>query len=60
MDEMQRGLEPRGIRKMLDSLFVDEVFGCWKQGQKIHFDEGGIFDHIYQPSREFVRIEMEL
>lgn len=26
---------------------VDEVFGSWKQAQKLHFDEGGTFDQIY-------------
>jgi len=25
---------------------VEEVFGSWKQAQKTHFDEGGIFDQI--------------
>jgi sulfate transport system substrate-binding protein len=30
---------------------VDEVFGGWQQAQKTHFQEGGIFDRIYQSSR---------
>lgn len=31
-------------------LFViDKVFGGWKQAQKVHFDDGGIFDAIYKP-----------
>lgn len=25
---------------------IDKVFGGWKQAQKIHFDDGGIFDQI--------------
>jgi sulfate transport system substrate-binding protein len=25
---------------------IDEVFGGWKQAQKKHFDNGGIFDQI--------------
>ena len=28
---------------------IDEVFGGWKNAQKPHFDDGGIFDQIYQP-----------
>lgn len=27
---------------------IDEVFGGWKKAQKKHFDDGGIFDQIYQ------------
>ncbi|MCM3767667.1 sulfate ABC transporter substrate-binding protein [Neobacillus niacini] len=28
---------------------IDDVFGGWKKAQKIHFDDGGIFDQIYKP-----------
>jgi len=28
---------------------IDEVFGGWHKAQKEHFDDGGIFDQIYQP-----------
>jgi sulfate transport system substrate-binding protein len=27
---------------------VDEVFGGWQRAQKTHFDDGGVFDQIYQ------------
>jgi ABC-type sulfate transport system substrate-binding protein len=27
---------------------IDEVFGGWSKAQKMHFDDGGIFDQIYQ------------
>jgi sulfate transport system substrate-binding protein len=27
---------------------IDEVFGGWSKVQKTHFDDGGIFDQIYQ------------
>ena len=27
---------------------IDEVFGGWSKVQKAHFDDGGIFDQIYQ------------
>jgi len=30
---------------------VDELFGGWQQAQKTHFDEGGVFDQIYQAGR---------
>ncbi|HWJ02501.1 MAG TPA: sulfate transporter subunit, partial [Verrucomicrobiae bacterium] len=30
------------------SLFtIDEVFGGWKNAQKTHFSDGGVFDKIY-------------
>ncbi len=30
---------------------IDEVFGGWQKAQKTHFDDGGVFDQIYQPGR---------
>lgn len=30
---------------------VAEVFGSWQQAQKVHFDEGGIFDQIARSRR---------
>lgn len=30
---------------------VDEIAGGWQQAQKKHFEDGGIFDQIYQPGR---------
>ena len=30
---------------------IDEVFGGWQKAQKIHFDDGGLFDQIYQLAR---------
>ena len=35
----------------LQLLTIDKDFGGWKQAQKKHFDDGGIFDQIYQPGR---------
>lgn len=32
-------------------ITIDEVFGGWRQAQKIHFDDGGVFDQIYQPGK---------
>jgi sulfate/thiosulfate-binding protein len=28
---------------------IDDVFGGWTKAQKAHFDDGGVFDQIYQP-----------
>jgi sulfate/thiosulfate-binding protein len=30
---------------------IDEDFGGWKKAQKLHFDDGGVFDQIYKPGR---------
>jgi sulfate/thiosulfate-binding protein len=29
---------------------IDEVFGGWQKAQKIHFDDGGVFDQVYLPA----------
>ena len=28
---------------------IDEAFGGWSKAQQTHFDDGGIFDKIYEP-----------
>ena len=35
----------------LETFTIAEVFGSWKQAQKIHFDEGGVFDQIVRSRR---------
>jgi len=30
---------------------IDELFGNWRQAQKTHFDDGGVFDKIYTPGK---------
>jgi sulfate/thiosulfate-binding protein len=35
----------------LKMFTVEEIFGSWKQAQKTHFDEGGIFDQIARSRR---------
>jgi len=30
---------------------IDEAFGGWQKAQKTHFNDGGVFDQIYQPVR---------
>jgi sulfate/thiosulfate-binding protein len=34
----------------LELFTIENVFGGWKKAQKEHFDDGGVFDQIYQPS----------
>jgi sulfate/thiosulfate transport system substrate-binding protein len=33
----------------IDLFTIDELFGGWSDAQKTHFDDGGVFDRIYQP-----------
>ena len=30
---------------------IDDVFGGWGRAQRVHFDDGGTFDQLYQPGR---------
>ena len=30
---------------------VDAVFGGWKEAQKTHFADGGVFDQIYEAKK---------
>jgi sulfate transport system substrate-binding protein len=33
----------------MNLVTIDEEFGGWARAQKLHFDDGGTFDQIYQP-----------
>ncbi len=35
----------------LELFSIDDVFGGWQQAQHAHFDDGGVFDQIYQPGK---------
>jgi sulfate transport system substrate-binding protein len=35
----------------IELFTIDAVFGGWSAAQKQHFDDGGIFDQIYQPGK---------
>ena len=35
----------------VEMFTIDEVFGGWQKAQKEHFDNGGVFDRIYVPTR---------
>ena len=45
--------DPEDIKQFPDVLLitVDDVFDGWQKAQKKHFDDGGIFDLIYQPGK---------
>jgi sulfate/thiosulfate transport system substrate-binding protein len=33
----------------IEMVTIDEAFGGWREAQRIHFAEGGIFDQIFRP-----------
>lgn len=33
----------------IELFTIDDVFGGWTKAQKAYFDDGGVFDQIYQP-----------
>jgi sulfate transport system substrate-binding protein len=35
----------------IELFTIDDVFGGWDKAQAEHFDDGGVFDQIYQPAR---------
>ena len=35
----------------VDLFKINDVFGSWKEAQARHFDDGGVFDQIYQPGK---------
>jgi sulfate/thiosulfate-binding protein len=35
----------------IKTFTIDAVFGGWQKAQKQHFDDGGVFDRIYQPGQ---------
>ncbi len=39
----------QGVFPKINLFTVDQVFGGWQKAQKLHFDDGGVFDKIYQP-----------
>jgi sulfate transport system substrate-binding protein len=42
--------EQRKTFANVDLFTIEEVFGGWDKAQAEHFDDGGLFDQIYQPS----------
>lgn len=37
--------------KNIELFTVESVFGSWQNAQKIHFNDGGVFDQIYLPAK---------
>lgn len=44
--------DQRQIFATVELFTIDAVFGGWRTAQQKHFDDGGIFDQIYQPGQE--------
>jgi sulfate/thiosulfate-binding protein len=40
-----------GVFAKIKLFTIDEVFGGWQKAQKIHFNDGGVFDEIQQRNR---------
>ncbi|HKO87809.1 MAG TPA: sulfate ABC transporter substrate-binding protein [Burkholderiales bacterium] len=40
-----------GQFQKINLFTIDDMFGGWKQAQDKHFDDGGIFDQIYQAKK---------
>ena len=47
------GVDPKHLAHFADVrlLTIQEAFGGWKKAQAEHFDDGGVFDQIYQPGK---------
>jgi sulfate/thiosulfate transport system substrate-binding protein len=52
-DNYYRPIDPK-VATQFDKLFpkvnlftIDDVFGGWSKAQKVHFNDGGVFDSIY-------------
>jgi sulfate transport system substrate-binding protein len=45
--------DPADLKRFpeVERVTIDDVFGGWQHAQKTHFNDGGVFDQIYQPGR---------
>ncbi len=43
--------EQRSSFAQVDLFTINQVFGDWRKTQAEHFDDGGVFDKIYQPAK---------
>ena len=41
----------QGLFSNISLFTIDELFGGWSKAQQTHFNDGGIFDQIYQPKK---------
>ena len=50
-----RPRDPKALAKhatlfpAIELVTIDDDFGGWNKAQQVHFDDGGVFDRIYQP-----------
>ncbi len=44
-------VEQRAQFAQLELFTIGEIFGDWRKTQAEHFDDGGVFDKIYQPTK---------
>ncbi len=44
--------EQRGQFAQIELFSIDDVFGGWDKTQVEHFNDGGVFDSIYEPGRK--------
>lgn len=49
----QKHASPDDLKRFpqIQLFTIEEAFGGWKQAQKMHFDDGGVFDQIYAPGK---------
>jgi len=45
------GLKHAGTFKPIKLFTVDQYFGSLGEAQKVHFNDGGQFDRLYQPGK---------
>ncbi|HEV8114179.1 MAG TPA: sulfate ABC transporter substrate-binding protein [Planctomycetota bacterium] len=48
-----KGVAPADLARFpkLSLFTIEQAFGGWSAAQKTHFEDGGVFDQIYQPGR---------
>lgn len=49
VDATQISAEQRRQFAQIELFSIDDVFGGWAEAQRKHFNDGGVFDQIYQP-----------
>ncbi len=42
--------EQRDQFSQVELFTIEQAFGSWRKTQAEHFDDGGVFDKIYQPT----------
>jgi sulfate transport system substrate-binding protein len=50
-EEVLKKYTEKGNFVSVEMFTIDDVFGGWQKAQKEHFDDGGVFDQIYDTKR---------